>query len=144
MKKKRGFIEKGDIKWFIIVIPIFLALGFFSEMFGVGDLVYFLVWLFFLVCILVTRKRYEKEYELRWMSFIMSFLLPGLGQAIYGKQWLKMIILLIVMVTGATLLPIIFALYPSAGLFLVVFIFGIAIYNLTDAYKIGKKAEEKR
>lgn len=128
-----------DIFLIIFVIIIGLALGFFSGMYPALDWIYVLVYIYGIY--LVISKNHKVKPK--WASLIASFLLPGLGQVIYAKQWLKMAIYLGTILGGTIALTIMFILeYLSPIPYLILLILGMQIYNLIDAYNIGKEAEE--
>lgn len=102
--------------------------------------------IFVLVYGLINKEKYRSKPN-RWHCLLFSFCWPGLGQAIYARQWRKFIILLTITI-WLPLLVIIFLPFLVTGfvnaLFLLLSILiaiVVQIWNLFDAYKIGKKVE---
>ena len=95
---------------------------------------------------------FEKRYA-KWNALILSWLVPGLGQVVYAEQWKKMFFIWLgLLSTGVLGFGFIFFMMYKAQLgkyivsgplmfapsFILLF-FIIVIWNLYDAYKIGKK-----
>jgi len=92
-----------------------------------------------------TRIKNKKLY-----SVALSFVLPGLGQAIFAYQWKKLILYSSIIYGGVLALYIL--LYVGiSNLFLAVLtlviillMIGFQIYNLVDAYNTGKKVMQSK
>lgn len=126
-----------------LVIIIGLSLGFFSGIYPKISMITSLIYtiLYFYGLYLIISKKHKMKPK--WASLIGSFLLPGLGQVIYAKQWLKMIILLIIIMIGPIIALIMLSFIPLISFCLMFLAIGVQIYNLINAYGVGKKAEEK-
>ena len=142
--KSPGILGKNmktlEIVLMIVVAIAGLAVGFFSNYPGMGvldDIAYTL--LYFAALYFVLTKKGGVSHK--WTSLIASLLIPGLGQVIYAKQWIKMIIFSILILGGYIISEILYEINPLLALLIRLSVAIIAIYNLVDAYNIGKKAK---
>jgi len=132
-------MKSSDIIIVILVCIVFFTLGFLSGKYPILNWIRVLVW-FYAIYLIISKRHTVKP---RWAALMASFLLPGLGQVIYARQWVKMLILLAIILGGPVLLLIILALkFLYVAPYLVLSIIGAEVYNLIDAYKVGKKVEE--
>jgi len=144
---------RKDIKLGIIIALILVGFYYFFKVTGFTSGLYIFlfivlaIWIFGFVNTIRKRKEVRTITKTKqlcgvnnpWCSLISSWLYPGLGQAIFAKQWKKLILFPIIhggLWSGVYMLHL-----GLVNLSLIPFTisWGFQIYNLIDAYKIGEK-----
>jgi len=139
-----------DILLSIVIVPPVLVILIFLNRIGYKNIVDTLVYvgmpLFILIYTILRREKIRaREKHKKLAAVIFSSFWPGLGQAIFAKQWKKMFFTLIVF--GGFLISIflltsglIFGkVYFIIGFIILLFTIGFHIYNMIDAYKVSKQ-----
>lgn len=145
-EKLRYFLE-----WVLAGFLIWLIYFFEEYQGGRYDLIATLsvlgIAVFWLIVKALWRKKKGEIKNPEWYSFYLSAVVPGLGQTFFAGQWQKLILFLVGTVAGFyfsfVLLfwplahfrfttPLILALGP-----------GIYIWNLNDAYQVGRSIKLK-